>query len=90
MLTLFSALVTLPAAMDAFFKEMGMRTGWSFTVLAGGPEPSHADGKIRTLALHVGVDRFDQQFSKAHEKFSDNCIAPFAAFLENVYCMFYF
>lgn len=82
--------MTLPTAIEGFFKEIGMRTGWSFTVLAGGPEPSHPDGKIRTLAIHVGVDRFNQQFSKAHVKFYDSCVVPFAAFLENVYCMLLF
>jgi len=65
---------------------MALRTGWSFTVLAGGPEPSKSDGQIRTLAIHSGTDRFGQIFSKANEKFVEQCVNPFTAFLQNVYC----
>jgi hypothetical protein len=79
--------VTLPSSVKSFCEEMQMRTGWSFTVLCGGPEPTN-DGRIRTIAIHVGVDRFGQIFSKAQGEFTEKFVNPFSAFLQNVYCMY--
>ena len=38
--------------LDQFFEELALRTGWVFTVLAGGPEPING-GKIRTLGYVI-------------------------------------
>ena len=60
--------MTLPSSVKSFCEEMQMRTGWSFTVLCGGPEPTN-NGRIRTIPIHVGVD---QIFSKAHGDLLNN------------------
>jgi hypothetical protein len=93
-LLLTNYIIQCPHHIASHYRRILQRDGDArrvvFTVLAGGPEPSHAEGKIRTLAIHMGVDCFDQQFSKAYEKFYNNCVVPFSLFLENVYCMFNF
>jgi hypothetical protein len=44
----YSAITALPNVLDDFFQELAQRTGWIFTVLAGGPKPINGS-KIRTL-----------------------------------------
>ena len=44
----YRAVAVLPNVLDQFFEELALRTGWVFTVLAGGPELING-GKIRML-----------------------------------------
>jgi hypothetical protein len=48
----YRAIVSLPNVLDLFFEELALRTGWVFTVLAGGLEPING-GKIRTLGYVI-------------------------------------
>jgi hypothetical protein len=50
--TYYRAIASLPNVLDLFFEELALRTGWVFTVLAGGPEPING-GKIRTLGYVI-------------------------------------
>jgi len=79
-----SALTTLLPAVKAFFDEMAKRTGWAFSVLAGGPDPG-LNGQIRTIALHLGEDRYNQMFSVANPNFHKDVLMPYRSFLYNVY-----
>jgi hypothetical protein len=48
----YRAIASLPNVLDQFFDELALRTGWVFTVLAGGPEPVNG-GNIRTLGYVI-------------------------------------
>jgi hypothetical protein len=48
----YRAIAVLPNVLDQFFEELALRTGWVFTILAGGPEPING-GKIRTLGYVI-------------------------------------
>jgi hypothetical protein len=52
--------------MAMFATQMGARTGWSFTFLAGGPDPGDPEGTITTMAYHYGKTPHGYMFSKAN------------------------
>ena len=74
----------LPKSLDAIISELGHQTGWSFLVLAGGPDPTN-DGKIRTVSLQEGINQIGQTFAKSHPTFETDYVKPFHSFLKHVY-----
>lgn len=67
-----------------FLDAMTKRTGWSFTVIGGGPDPA-LDGRIRTVSVHKGLDLYGLTFSKALPKYRETIIQPYSKFLHSVY-----
>lgn len=67
-----------------FCDAMEKRTGWSFTVLSGGPDPAN-DGKICTISIHKGKDSYGNTFGKALPDFRELVLAPYSKFLHSVY-----
>jgi hypothetical protein len=67
-----------------FLEAMVKRTGWSFTLVGGGPDGAK-DGKIRTISLHTGKDAYGQTFPKAIPDYLETVLVPYSKFLESVY-----
>src|SRR5882757_2673451 len=67
-----------------FFDAMSKRTGWAFTVIAGGPDPA-LDGRIRTVSVHKGTDVYGHTFGKALPNYQDALLLPYSKFLHSVY-----
>ena len=63
---------------------MAARTGWAFTVLAGGPDTAK-DGEIRSIGIHIGQDQYGNSFGKSIPNFTDTILKPYSAFLHAVY-----
>lgn len=80
----FRAQSTLPLVIRNFCEAMADRTGWAFTVLAGGPDMAK-DGEIRSVGIHVGQDQYGNSFGKATPNFTDTILKPFSVFLHSVY-----
>ncbi|EAU89531.1 hypothetical protein CC1G_02420 [Coprinopsis cinerea okayama7 len=80
-------LAILPELLDAFFTTVSAKSGWSFTVLAGGPDPSKEGGAIRTMSYHHGVTPRDQTFRQIlpPRQFADIFMKPYSGFLHLVY-----
>lgn len=84
-----SAIVASPVLIKQFLAGLAQRTGWSYTVLGGGPEPANG-GKIRTIAVHEGQDKFGQIFSVAYPDFYEKVLTPFNHFMFNIYSTFFY
>jgi hypothetical protein len=67
-----------------FIAKMGVYTGWSFTVLAGGPVPSDS-GKITNIAVHSCENLYGSSFGQSHPNFYEAYLQPFGSFLDKVY-----
>ncbi|KAG1751488.1 uncharacterized protein EDB91DRAFT_1078263 [Suillus paluster] len=65
----------LAAISNKFLKGLAEATGFSFSLLAGGPSPD----------FHVGHTKFGNDFSKAYPEFERGIIAPFRDYLYRVY-----
>ena len=63
---------------------MADRTGWAFTVLAGGPDMVK-EGEILSIGIHVGQDQYGNSFEKATPNLTDTILKPFSSFLHSVY-----
>lgn len=74
----------LPDIIGDFLEAMARRTGWSFTVVGGGPDGAK-DGQIRTISLHTGKDAYGQTFPKALPNYRETVLVPYSKFLESVY-----
>ncbi|KAF6755228.1 hypothetical protein DFP72DRAFT_847790 [Ephemerocybe angulata] len=79
-----SAIESLPDAMGAFLDEMGPRTGWTFTILAGGPDLGDPEGNIATFAYHYGKNKDGRTFSKAHPSMVGMVLKEYSAFCHEV------
>lgn len=86
-LYLSSAINELPAITHKFFEQLTEASGWSFTLLMGGPSPEQA-GKIISAAHHTGITHLGHDFGAAFRGFQDEIVAPYQGFLRQVYRMF--
>jgi hypothetical protein len=75
----------LPEFLAEIFQELQRLTGWSFTVLMGGPTPALSGGKLDISSFHVGESKMGNLFSKAYPEFNDGIMKPYAEFLKRVY-----
>ncbi|EAU92204.1 hypothetical protein CC1G_13019 [Coprinopsis cinerea okayama7 len=77
----------LPDLLDGFFNVVAAKSGWSFTLLAGGPDPSKEGGGIRTMSYHHGVTSQDQTFRQflPPGHFAEMFMKPFSGFLHMLY-----
>ena len=69
--------------MEALLADLGKRTGWSFLVLAGGPDL--VSGKIRTVSFSEGQNKLGHSFAKCHSEFEQAYVKPFNSFLKQIY-----
>ncbi|KIK80551.1 hypothetical protein PAXRUDRAFT_28137 [Paxillus rubicundulus Ve08.2h10] len=70
----------LPAMLNKILEGLQKETGWSFTVLAGGPDLS-SGGKIKTFSLHIGETALGMNFMQSHNTFSERVMKPFDTFI---------
>ncbi|KAF9496306.1 hypothetical protein BDN71DRAFT_1446253 [Pleurotus eryngii] len=76
-------IAAIPLHFQAFAFELAARTGWSFTLLAGGPDPANG-GCINTAAVHFGEDMDGNSYGKS-ALYPKGHLTPFANFLQTVY-----
>jgi len=76
---------TLPDVIQDFCEAMNERTGWWFTVLAGGPDPLQ-DAAIRTYSICTGEDAYGRSFARAYPDFNKSVLMPFPSFMQTAFC----
>lgn len=81
---LLSAQSSLPDVLSDFCEEMGRRTGWSFAIMAGGPDAGN-NGEITTLSVHTGQDKYGHTFRRAYKDYKTAVEVPFSSHLSGVY-----
>ncbi|KAF9499187.1 hypothetical protein BDN71DRAFT_1428231 [Pleurotus eryngii] len=74
----------IPRYFQAFCQELARRTGWSFTLLAGGPDPING-GRVNSIGVHFGENEAGQHFGKATPGFGDTVLTLYANFLNMLY-----
>ncbi|KAG1721610.1 hypothetical protein EDB19DRAFT_1917216 [Suillus lakei] len=74
----------LTEILSTFFGELHEATGWTFSVLLGGPDPSNG-GAIDVSSLHVGSTKLGNHFNHAFAKFNDNVMVPYYEFVSHVF-----
>ncbi|KAG1796045.1 uncharacterized protein HD556DRAFT_1441880 [Suillus plorans] len=67
-----------------FFQELERLTGWSFSVLMGGPTPA-LGGKINVSSFHVGCTEMGNLFSDAYPDFNSTIMKPWVEFINHVH-----
>ncbi|KAG2355015.1 hypothetical protein BDR07DRAFT_1381809 [Suillus spraguei] len=78
----------LAAIANKFLKGLAEATGFTFSLLAGGPSPesnSSIDVYRHVHYFHVGHTKFGNDFSKAYPEFETGIMSPFRDHLYRVY-----
>lgn len=83
----FRTIDRLVDVLTEFFQELQHLTGWSFSVLMGGPVPA-LGGKIDVSSFHVGRTEMGNLFSDAYPNFNSGIMKPWLEFVNRVYCEF--
>jgi hypothetical protein len=68
-----------------FLKKMERHCGWTFTLIAGGPDPREGR-ELTSMAFHSTPNKYGLSFGKANPTFETTVLPTFVAFLEQVYC----
>ena len=76
---------SFPNMVGDFLEAMVKRTGWSFTLIGGGPDIAMG-GKVRTILLHTGQDLYGQTFAKAVPNYKEKMLVPYSKFLDTINC----
>ncbi|OCH90155.1 hypothetical protein OBBRIDRAFT_835217 [Obba rivulosa] len=75
----------MPAVLRQLLEELVRRTGWCYTIIAGGPDPGDG-GAIRSISMHVGEPgEAGDEYGDTNPSFKDDTIKPFLSFLKDVY-----
>ncbi|KAF7977147.1 hypothetical protein HWV62_4559 [Athelia sp. TMB] len=74
----------LPSYLEAVLSEASRRTGWSFSVLMGGPMPVN-NGDIQTASINIGHTTTGITFKDTYREFETAVVRPYTEFLRVVY-----
>ncbi|KAF8069151.1 hypothetical protein FPV67DRAFT_1669174 [Lyophyllum atratum] len=72
------------AVLNRFLTALSEKTGWAFSVLMGGPDPSRG-GDITVASFHAGETGIDNEFGHAHPNFEKVYMEPFTDYLRQLY-----
>ncbi|KAG9221974.1 hypothetical protein PTI98_008939 [Pleurotus ostreatus] len=70
----------LPVLIPSLLQQLRAKTGWAFTVLAGGPLPI-ANGDIDVCAFHIGETALGNSFGHAYGDFQEGILRPYTEFV---------
>ncbi|KAF9458779.1 hypothetical protein BDZ94DRAFT_1269841 [Collybia nuda] len=79
-----SSIESVAYVLDSFICDLAVRTGWSFSVMGGGPDPVNG-GRIQTISFHEGQNCLGASFKKAHVSFDESVLKPYIEFINQVY-----
>ncbi|KAG1722594.1 uncharacterized protein EDB91DRAFT_1351358 [Suillus paluster] len=74
----------LAAIVNKFLTGLADATGFSFSLLAGGPSPE-LGGLIDVYSFHVGQTKYGNNFSQTYPEFESAIMSPFKDYLHRVY-----
>ncbi|KAG1811604.1 hypothetical protein EV424DRAFT_1349622 [Suillus variegatus] len=64
--------------------ELHDLTGWTFSVLLAGPDPTNA-GKLDVSSLHIGTTAAGNRFNQAYPKFEETIMVPYFEFASRAF-----
>ncbi|KAG1908789.1 uncharacterized protein F5891DRAFT_974104 [Suillus fuscotomentosus] len=74
----------LTEILSIFFTELHDATGWTFSVLLTGPDPTNT-GKLDVSSLHIGTTTAGNQFNHAFPKFEESIMVPYFEFASRAF-----
>ncbi|KAF6740830.1 hypothetical protein DFP72DRAFT_1057071 [Ephemerocybe angulata] len=75
----------VPELLESFCQTMAAKTGWAFTVLAGGPMVSMPNAPVRVCTYHVGTLSGSNTFRAWHPAFDQSVATPFSSFCHTIF-----
>ena len=85
---IYSHINKLAPILGHIFKGLQVLTGWSFSVLMGGPNPE-SGGRIEACSIHVGSMELGHTFNQVYLEFNSAIMQPYRSFLDKVVGKFF-
>ncbi|KAI5992360.1 hypothetical protein F5J12DRAFT_897249 [Pisolithus orientalis] len=70
-------------ALIQILTHLSQKTGWSFSVLMGGPDPADAEEQCVVASLHIGKNRCGLNFAESYHHFDSTVVQAYAEFLDS-------
>ncbi|KIK75808.1 hypothetical protein PAXRUDRAFT_18668 [Paxillus rubicundulus Ve08.2h10] len=83
--TLRSNIQQCGAALQCVLEHLAKQTGWTFSVLMGGPDPLSPEGENIIMSLHVGKTKGSQDFADLYSNFDREVVEAYDEFLSKVF-----
>lgn len=76
----------LPEILQTLVPRLAARSGWTWTVIGGGPDPDKPNGAIRTVSFHTGEDSIGRGFDESeHAPIYNKFVAGYKKFCHEVF-----
>ncbi|KAI6146259.1 hypothetical protein BKA82DRAFT_4356660 [Pisolithus tinctorius] len=70
-------------ALTQILTHLSQKTGWSFSVLMGGPDPADAEEQCVVASLHIGKNRCGLNFAESYCHFDSTVVQAYVEFLDS-------
>lgn len=79
----------LPEILKTVIPRLAAASGWSWTIIGGGPDPDKVNGGIRTVAFQSGENSFGQLFDESeYEPLCKQFVTSYKKFCHSVHGQF--
>ncbi|KAG6875439.1 hypothetical protein C0992_003823 [Termitomyces sp. T32_za158] len=75
-----SAIASIPDVIKKISHSLQDQTGWVWTILGGGPDPTYPNGQVRTVSFNFGRNTLDHSFKMSHDDYNGQVLKPFLTF----------
>ncbi|KAF8129000.1 hypothetical protein EV363DRAFT_1169520 [Boletus edulis] len=75
----------MPAMFRDLLRSLQDQTGWSFSLLAGGPDFTNGTQKTKTFSVHIGETALGMNFVQSYPAFSERVLKPFELFVRYIH-----
>ncbi|KIM50563.1 hypothetical protein SCLCIDRAFT_145177 [Scleroderma citrinum Foug A] len=72
-------------ALQQILDHLSRKTGWSFSILMGGPDPIEPEGQCVVVSLHTGNNSHGKKFGESYSAFDSTIVQAYAKFLDSKY-----
>ncbi|KIM57479.1 hypothetical protein SCLCIDRAFT_10445 [Scleroderma citrinum Foug A] len=72
-------------ALQQILDHLSRKTGWSFSILMGGPDPIEPEGQCVVVSLHTGNNSHGKKFGESYSAFDSTIVQVYAEFLDLKY-----
>lgn len=76
----------VPEVLQTIIPRLAAKSGWTWAVIGGGPDPDKPNGAIRTVSFQTGQNPMGQGFDESeHAPVYNRMVAGYKAFCHSVF-----
>ncbi|KAF6749125.1 hypothetical protein DFP72DRAFT_1073680 [Ephemerocybe angulata] len=79
------SIAATPTIIECFVDMLAEQTGWSWSMIGGGPDPANNNGAISSMAYHSGETSHGQFFKSWDPRYEEVCVKSYKKFCHAVH-----